>query len=307
MIQYRFAVISDIHVAAFKKANLSDFMNQRIIGLANWVARRRHHFPPVIREALFADLIAQKDISAIEGLIVCGDLTTLALPEEFEVARKHIAALDLPASQLLVIPGNHDSYTRGAHRKKLFHNAFGHESPLTEIDYPLDIETAHWALLGLSTAFPSRPLYATGKLGGDQLSHLEARLQYYKNAHKPVIIVMHHPPQLPKKLAHKSLLDSVAFQSSISKEPPALIIHGHLHQRITSTLSIQTSMGPRSIPVRGLPASCYNSAETKRWPAYPTIDLDRPGEISITWRKYDFNTKKYSPDISSFETISIME
>jgi len=336
----RFAVISDIHIAAFRQARPWDFFNQRIIGLVNWALRRRHHFPKEIRDALFHDLRKQKASGYIDGLIVCGDLSTLAMPEEFDIARELIESIGFPPEAMIIIPGNHDSYTKSAHKRRLFENAFrclrtnnldsqsslkanntrfqkippadnqtlvADDAGIPEI-YPYVIDESTFAIIGISTATPSRPMYATGRIGSRQLIALKENLARCKTKNKTVVLVMHHPPEMPKTLAHKSLLDSDAFQDVISENSPTLILHGHLHKRVVTSQVIgnngkMNNSSPRHVPVRGLPASCYNSKDDVRWPAYSLLDLENPNMIAISWRKYDYETNTYKSDDLAAEVI----
>ena len=83
-----------------------------------------------------------------DHILISGDLTTTALPEEFRAARAALADLLIDSSRVTVIPGNHDRYTTGSVRYRQFEEWFGVFAPPGP--YPwlrtLDHETA---ILGL--------------------------------------------------------------------------------------------------------------------------------------------------------------
>ena len=82
----RIAHVTDIHwQTAPSLGELLDF--KRALGSANlYLAGRRHHFPRTVQNALIRHLIAlQPDL-----VLVTGDLTATALPDEFETARAEL-------------------------------------------------------------------------------------------------------------------------------------------------------------------------------------------------------------------------
>ncbi|HUB06550.1 MAG TPA: metallophosphoesterase, partial [Myxococcales bacterium] len=69
-----------------------------------------------------ASILAEAEQRGVQHLLVSGDLTALALPEEFEAAWD---ALSGWKDRMTIVPGNHDRYTPAAARERAFENAFG--------------------------------------------------------------------------------------------------------------------------------------------------------------------------------------
>jgi 3',5'-cyclic AMP phosphodiesterase CpdA len=103
------------------------------------------------------------------------------------------------------------------------------------------------ALIGVSTAVPTPPFMATGRLCGPQIARMAALLTEAQAQFRVVLI--HHPP-VPR--AHlKRLVDAAAFREAIAAAGAELVIHGHDHLRSLAWID-----GPRGrVPVIGVPSA----------------------------------------------------
>src|SRR5688500_6092756 len=107
----RVAHCSDLNLLSLAGARALDFVNKRWIGGLNLIANRGRHHHPELFEAMVADF----NRSAIDQVVVTGDITNLAFEEEFRFARRYFDAIELGAANVTVLPGNHDAYVaRGA-------------------------------------------------------------------------------------------------------------------------------------------------------------------------------------------------
>src|SRR6186997_2662803 len=102
----RIAHCSDLHLLSLNGARALDFANKRWIGGLNLLANRGRHY----HAAVFRAMVEDFNRSAIDHIVVTGDITNLALEEEFRFARGFFDAIELGPSDVTVIPGNHDSY-----------------------------------------------------------------------------------------------------------------------------------------------------------------------------------------------------
>jgi 3',5'-cyclic AMP phosphodiesterase CpdA len=115
------------------------------------------------------------------------------------------------------------------------------------------------ALIGLSTAVPTAPLLATGRLGSMQLDALDRVLAQLAAEQAFRVLLIHHP--LRSKARHKRLTDSDQLLSLLKRHGVELILHGHDH--VHSTMWFD---GPRGrIPSIGVPSA--SSIAHRRHPA----------------------------------------
>src|ERR1700749_2933329 len=117
----RVAHFSDLHVLALDGVSRSRFLNKRFTGLVNLRLKREHkHRPGHVRAV--AREVARANV---DHVVITGDLTNLALEEEFTAVRRLIdEELGLDASKVTIVPGNHDLYTSGALRAQRFTRFF---------------------------------------------------------------------------------------------------------------------------------------------------------------------------------------
>ena len=109
--------------------------------------------------------------SAADHIAVTGDLVNLSLPDEYNRARGWLQTLGSPRDVTLV-PGNHDIYVRSVQQApaKYWADYMRGDDGLDR--FPFLRRRGNVALIGLSTALPTAPLLATGRLGKRQLARL---------------------------------------------------------------------------------------------------------------------------------------
>lgn len=239
--------ISDFHLCHPGGVHLCRFLNKRALSYLSWgVRRRREHRV----EVLLALIQAVRRI-AVDQIAVTGDLTQLSLPAEFEQARHHLQALGRP-EDVFVVPGNHDAlvptpwddgYARWA--DYLAPDSAGTERPGL---FPTLRIRGPVALIGLSTAHPTRPLSASGSVGAAQLARCADILSDTARRRLYRILLIHHPPFPNAVSRHKRLTDLERFCPLIQQHGAELIIHGHSHRRSRADLP-----GPVArVPVLGI-------------------------------------------------------
>jgi 3',5'-cyclic AMP phosphodiesterase CpdA len=131
------------------------------------------------------------------------------------------------------------------------------------------------ALIGVSSAVPTAPLMATGRLGRSQLDALAQVLSKLSSEHAFRVLLIHHP--LRSKAYAKRLTDSSELLALLRRHGVELVLHGHDH--IHSTIWID---GPRgSIPAIGVPSA--SALAHGRYPAaaYNLLSIRRDG---LAWR-----------------------
>jgi 3',5'-cyclic AMP phosphodiesterase CpdA len=268
---YVLAHLSDPHLAPLPAPHWSELLNKRVTGYINWQRKRRFIHDAGVLAKIVADLKAQQP-----GHIACtGDLANIALPEEFTRGRAWLEGLGSPQNVSLV-PGNHDAYVRGALADaKREWGAYmrgddGGGFPYLRRRGPL-------ALIGLSTAVPTAPGLATGRLGNRQLAALTPLLANLKHENLFRVVLIHHPP-VSAAHWHKLLLDADALKRVIAEHGADLLLHGHDHLAMLNWLK-----GPDGsrVPAVGVPSASAAPGAARNAAGYNLYAIDgAPG----AWR-----------------------
>lgn len=269
----RIAHISDLHAFELKDTSLWQFVGKRSLGLLNMWRKRAAGHPLRILDALFRDL----NRVPVDHIVATGDLSNLSLPSELARARSAFDSLHLGPAQISVIPGNHDVYVWEAYLRRTFEQFF---APYCAGDVPTDPSQRFpyvrvrgpVAIIGCSTALPSPPPLADGWLGRRQLTALRKALS--ENADRFRVLLIHHPP-LPQSLdILRALRDRRALQQMLREVGCELVLHGHEHRDVRSTLA-----GPRGdIPVIGVGSGTYSDPRPDRVARYNIYTIVEKGD-----------------------------
>ena len=242
------AHLSDPHLP-LPAPRWSELMGKRVTGYLNWQCRRRH----VHRADVLATLVRDLKSQEIDHIAVTGDLTNISLEAEFVAARGFLASLGPPAD-VSYVPGNHDAYVRAATDfparywgPYMAGDAAGAAQP-----FPFLRRRSNVALIGVSTAVPTAPFMATGRLGERQLEGLARVLAALRaEAAAPFrVLIIHHPPVSGAR-SNKLLRDRADLLRVIAVYGAELVIHGHDHER-----SLVWVDGPDGrVPAIGVPSA----------------------------------------------------
>lgn len=202
------------------------------------------------------------------------------MSSEYAVAREFLEALG-PGERVSMVPGNHDAYVRGT---ALLHLDIWKEYITGDADtknivagsaFPYVRHRGPLAIVGLSTAIPTGPFLATGRLGTAQLHELARILPALKEQHRFRVILIHHPPAGVRS-PHERLTDAAKFRALIAQHGAELILHGHDHRA-----SIRHIAGPDTkVPVVGVPSASNPGVNPERGGAY---NLYRIGGKAGAW------------------------
>jgi len=262
------AHLSDPHLAPLPRPRIAELASKRLTGYLSWLRKRRAVHRSDVLAAITGNLARERP----DHIAVTGDLVNIALPAEFEHAWRWLEALGAPA-EVSLVPGNHDAYVAGADMLGALHWApymagdaatlgaadshdrdrpplqpslYGGESAET---FPFLRIRGPVALIGVSTAVPTPPFMATGRLGALQIARMAALLAGVAARFRVVLI--HHPPHVVPKAHFKRLVDAAAFRDAIAKAGAELVMHGHDHVRSLSWID-----GPGGrVPVIGVPSA----------------------------------------------------
>ncbi|MBN9004810.1 MAG: metallophosphoesterase [Rhizobiales bacterium] len=271
MAAYTLAHLSDPHLAPLPRARPLQLANKRALGYLNW-KRNRHaiHRRDVV-DALVADVKAQTP----DHIAVTGDLVNLALPDEFTQAAAWLASVGAPRD-ITLVPGNHDAYVASANpRLAEWQDYMRGDAGDAGPPFPFLRRRGPLTLIGVSSAVPTAPFMATGRLGQDQLEALDRILSQASDDPNFRVLLIHHP--LQSKSSYKRLTDADALIALLKRYRVDLILHGHDH--IHSTMWFE---GPHGrVPAIGVPsASAVPHGHTPA-AAYNLFSIVREGD---TWR-----------------------
>ncbi len=274
---FTLAHLSDPHLSPMPRPKLVELMGKRAVGYFNWRARRGVHHSPDYLSTLVADM---KD-RGFDHLAVTGDLVNLGLPDEYNLARRFLESLG-PGDRVSMVPGNHDAYVRGTAllhidmwKEYIAGDEPAEKAGLSGAAFPYLRRRGDLAIIGLSTAIPTAPFLATGRLGQAQRMAFEHLLKAMKEEHRFRVVLIHHPPA-GRHSPHEVLTDAAAFRAVIARQGAELVLHGHKHKAMLHKIA-----GPdREVNVVGVPSASNPGSNPERGGAY---NLYRVGGKAGAW------------------------
>jgi 3',5'-cyclic AMP phosphodiesterase CpdA len=287
---FRLAHLSDPHVPPLPKPRVGELMNKRLLGYLSWQHRRKAIHRADLLERLTDDLRSERP----DHVVVTGDLVNISLPGEFETAADWLRRLGTP-ERVTVVPGNHDAYVALPFSRSWRHWA-GYMSdeadgnpgrePTGYGDFPLIRRRGPVAVVGTSSALPSGPGMATGKLGAAQLGELERQLGLLGQEGLFRVVLIHHPPLDETTKHRKRLLDSAGFRAALGRAGAELVLHGHDHRFLEAELD--GDKGP--VPVFGVPSASarpYGDRPGAHYLLYEVVKTDTGWLLTVRARGFE--------------------
>jgi 3',5'-cyclic AMP phosphodiesterase CpdA len=240
------AHISDPHIPPLPEPPFGELVGKRATGYLNWKLRRGVHHSRAVLDRIIADLLAQRP----DHIAVTGDLANLALETEFPEARKFLMQIG-NGKLVSVVPGNHDAYVRATNGQYLvaWREYITGDAPATH-PFPFLRRRGLIAFVGLSTAVPTLPFFATGRLGSAQMDRFAILMDLLSKEKCFRVVLIHHPPAGNRSWL-KRLEDADDFRGVIARLGADLILSGHDH-----VAAINAIPGPDSpVPVVQVPSA----------------------------------------------------
>lgn len=294
----RIVHLTDLHY--YRRPPLRSVLNKRALGLTNLLlGRRAAVFGGPARDAVIADALGL----APDVAIVTGDVTTLASPAEFAVARAELEPL-LDAVPTVMMAGNHDRYTRGAARQRRTEGTFGAwmhggrwdpargawRGGASRAPYRFDVGTL--TVVALDTARP-HPL-SRGRLDGDQLRRLEDVLIGARAEGRTVLLALHYPVLTRQGAPYRHPSHGLAGVSELievlRRQPVAAVLHGHDHHHRITPLS--TASGADTPVING--GSSGLAPGDGRDPGYYVLEWESGGPLTVRRRRFDGDTYRWT-------------
>jgi len=289
-----FAHLSDPHLTTLQGVRVHQLLNKRVLGYFSWRYKRRKEHRGEVLDALLRDLAQIHP----EHIVVTGDLTHIGLPTEFQQARQWLDRLG-SADRVTVIPGNHDAYIRTPWR-----STFAQWEPYMVSDdnegkaqhpvFPSLRIRNGVALIGLSSATPSAPFFATGSLGSAQRQRLSRILQQTGEQGLFRVVLLHHPPRVQDEKWRKRLTDGNDLCDILGREGAELVLHGHSHRAAESRIP----WGKQTIPVLGIPSASAIGHKAGRRAQYYLYKVLREADhwsVRVSVRGYQLDSDDFVP------------
>jgi 3',5'-cyclic AMP phosphodiesterase CpdA len=240
------AHLTDSHIGPLPRVRRRELLSKRITGYINFrVGRDKIHDMDVL-----ARLVDDMRAHAPGHVAMTGDILNIGLQAEFPIAKAWLETLG-PPDHVSFAPGNHDAYVRSSLptlTRTFAPYACDDGEPKPEAHFPYVRVRAGVALVGVSTAVPTAPFIASGRLGATQLVEIAVRLRALREQGLPRVVMMHHPPV---KAAARGLTDVREFEAVLREEGAELVLHGHNHRASVGYLD---GPGGRLIPFVGAPS-----------------------------------------------------
>ena len=160
-------------------------------------------------------------------VVVSGDLTQRAKPEQFRAAKRFLDSLPKPQ---VVVPGNHD-----VPLYNVFQRAFsplGKYKRLVDANPEPEFIDAEIAVIGINTA--RSMVWKHGRINAAQIAKVRSRIC---DLHERVtkIVVTHHPFDIPESHDERDLLRRAKAAMRVFAECGAdILLSGHLHKTHTT-------------------------------------------------------------------------
>ena len=273
---FTLAHLSDVHLSPLPRPRVGELMSKRMIGYANWLRGRHEVHSRKALDALTADL-GRQDTSHIA---ITGDLVNLGLPAEFEAALSWLHTIGPPAD-VTVVPGNHDTYVKlhydtgiGLWRDFMTANPDGSpEHARSAQGFPFVRIRESVAMIGLSSAIPTLPFMAAGRLDRVQLDVLPSLLRTLREQELFRVVLIHHPPLHGLTARHRGLQNSNDLLAILRAEGTELVLYGHNHDQALDR--IETKTGPA--PMVGVPSASAARAGRRSLARYNLFRIARSG------------------------------
>jgi 3',5'-cyclic AMP phosphodiesterase CpdA len=243
---FTLAHLSDIHLSPLPRAKRRHLFSKRFLGYVNWHRGRKFVHRREILDLLTRDLTERNP----DHIAVTGDLINLGIPEEYLRAADWLHQLGLPAD-VTAIPGNHDAYVRLHPDTSVRHwrpymesNEAGEALFATpESGFPFVRRIGDIGIIALSSAIPTMPFIAAGRLGKTQLADLARALDALGREELFRVVLIHHPPLPGQAGWRRGLRDAKSMRKVLQDHGADLVLHGHNHAQTVNELATASGFG----------------------------------------------------------------
>jgi 3',5'-cyclic AMP phosphodiesterase CpdA len=220
-----------------------DLASKRLVGWLNLrFNRSKLHKVELVKRAFEEAARLEPD-----HVVITGDVGNLALPSEYELAERVLGRLHLSSRDITIVPGNHDAYVPSA--QAVVSSALGpyltsddgpgpeRTEPSSRSCFPVVRQRGPIALVGCSSALPSLPFVAWGRLGAEQIQRVGEVLERAGRQGLYRVVALHHPVQPGVSRWDNGLADAKDLRRVVAEVGAELILHGHMHRPMEATIA----------------------------------------------------------------------
>lgn len=233
---FRIAHISDLHFSKIS-FGLSQLFSKRCIGNLNLIFHRARVYK---NDTPFTLVDAFKQ-QAVTHVLISGDVSTTSSKEEFQIAKQLVQAFQKEHISVLIIPGNHDTYTKHSYKKQLFYQYFEDTFDLS-LGFSLKKHKVsglalgeHWWIVRIDSTYPSAFYHSTGLY--TEMHDKNLRLLLESIPKEDSIIVMNHFPLFHHEHPRRIMYGAELLRTTLSLYPNIkFYLHGHTHRQCIADL-----------------------------------------------------------------------
>ena len=249
------AHITDPHLSPAPMPGFADLRLKRVMGFINWKRGRERLNDMALLKRLVEDLRAQRP----DHVAVTGDLVNIGMAAEFQRAALWMETLGEP-TDVSFVPGNHDAYVRAS--MPLLETTFApwatsDDARESKATYPYLRVRGEIAIIGLSSAVPTAPLMATGRLGKKQVEAFAELLRQTGAKGLARVVLIHHPPLAGVTPPLRGLSDAPRSSASSATLAP---------RRSCTAISTGRLSGRSPLAPRARSAARFRSSARRRPP-----------------------------------------
>jgi 3',5'-cyclic AMP phosphodiesterase CpdA len=259
------AHLSDPHIGPLPRPRRRELLGKRFTGYFNWTRGRRLVHDMDVLASLVADLKARRP----DHIAMTGDILNIGLKAEYPLARAWLETLGSP-QDVSFVPGNHDAYVRATMPDLSATFVPWITGDAGAASYPYLRVRGNVALIGLSSAIPTPPFIASGRLGRRQCEACAGLLSKCARDGLVRVVMIHHPPYRGGARLGRALSDAELFEAMIRRAGAELVIHGHNHR-----LSVAYLQGPtHKVPVVGVASASALLGGADHRAGYNLFEID---------------------------------
>ncbi|SEM97529.1 metallophosphoesterase family protein [Nitrosomonas marina] len=179
------------------------------------------HFLPAVSQVVLAQIKALSP----DVIVISGDLTHRAKPDEFAAAQQFLRCL--PPTPRVVVPGNHDIPLYRIWERMLSPYALYQHYIADTLDSRLNVKDA--IIVGLDSTAPYRAI-KNGRLNRKQLQFCEQTFTEASENQFKVVVMHHHLVPAPTFERTRPMPQAKRTLEAFTRMRVDLVLAGHLHR-----------------------------------------------------------------------------
>lgn len=225
-------------------------------------------------------------------IVVSGDMTQRAKPEQFRAAREFLD--ELPDVPRIEVPGNHDVPLYRAWERLMDPHRHYKAEIHSELNRVLEVEGA--LLVGLDTTAPHRTI-TRGKIDRDQIQLCREAMARAPEGAAKVVVVHHQFVSAHDSLRDRSMIGAEWAMAQLIDMGVDLILGGHLHRSYIGNSLDFFFKGPRDRGIilvqSGTTTSRRGRGRERERNSMNIIDI-HPAHLEVTHLLYLEETDDFS-------------